>query len=34
MEAAGPDNGWLRVAPDPRTLAVAVDTILWEQISE
>jgi hypothetical protein len=34
MEAAGPDSGWLRVAPDRRTLAVAVDTILWEQTSE
>jgi hypothetical protein len=30
MEAAGPDNGWLRVAPDRRTLAVAVDAIVWE----
>ena len=30
MEAAGPDSGWLRVAPDRRTLAVAVDAIVWE----
>jgi hypothetical protein len=32
LEAAGPDNGWLRVAPDRRTLAVAVDTIVWSRI--
>jgi ABC-type transport system involved in cytochrome c biogenesis permease component len=31
LEAAGPDDGWLRVAPDRRTLAIAVDAILWEQ---
>jgi hypothetical protein len=31
LEAAGPDDGWLRVAPDRRTLAIAVDTVLWEQ---
>ena len=31
MEAAGPDNGWLRAAPDWRTLGVAVDTIQWQQ---
>jgi hypothetical protein len=31
LEVAGPDNGWLRVAADRRTLAVAVDTLLWEQ---
>jgi hypothetical protein len=30
MEAAGPDSGWLYVAPDWRTLAIAVDAILWE----
>jgi hypothetical protein len=32
LEAAGPDNGWLRLAPDRRTLAAAVQTILWERI--
>ncbi len=32
LEVAGPDNGWLRVAPDRRTLAVAVDLILWERV--
>ena len=31
QEVAGPGDGWLRVAPDQRTLAVAVDTLLWEQ---
>ena len=31
LEAAGPGNGWLRVAPDQRTLAIAVDAIVWEQ---
>jgi hypothetical protein len=31
LEAAGPDNGWARVAPDRRTLAVAVDSLWWEQ---
>jgi hypothetical protein len=30
LEAAGPDDGWLRVAPDRRTLAVAVDAVVWE----
>jgi hypothetical protein len=30
LEVAGPDNGWLRVAPDRRTLAVAVEEIRWE----
>jgi Interleukin-like EMT inducer len=34
LEAAGPDNGWLRVAPDRRTLAMAVDAIVWEQTGE
>jgi hypothetical protein len=33
LEAAGADNGWLRVAPDRRTLAIAVDKITWEQVS-
>jgi hypothetical protein len=32
LEAAGPDNGWLRAAPDRRTLAIAVDLILWERM--
>jgi hypothetical protein len=31
LEVAGPENGWLRVAPDRRILAIAVDAILWEQ---
>jgi hypothetical protein len=31
LEAAGPGNAWLRVAPDRRTLAIAVDTVLWER---
>ncbi|MFC2015323.1 interleukin-like EMT inducer domain-containing protein [Chloroflexota bacterium] len=34
LESIGTGNGWLRVAPDERTLAVAVDTIQWEQISD
>jgi hypothetical protein len=32
LEAAGPDGGWLRVAPDRRTLAVAVDSVRWEPL--
>ena len=32
LEVAGPDNGWLRAAPDRRTLAIAVDLILWERM--
>jgi hypothetical protein len=32
MEEAGPGDGWLRVAPDRRTLAIAVDTLRWEPI--
>jgi hypothetical protein len=31
LEVAGPENAWLRVAPDRRTLAIAVDAILWER---
>ncbi len=31
LEVAGPQNAWLRVAPDRRSLAMAVDTILWER---
>ncbi len=34
LEVAGPDTGWLRVEPDRRTLAIAVDTIRWEQTQE
>jgi hypothetical protein len=34
LEAEGPGNGWLRVAPDWRTLAIAVDSIRWEQTGE
>jgi hypothetical protein len=30
LEAAGPDQGWLRVAPDRRTLGIAVGKIWWE----
>jgi hypothetical protein len=33
LEAAGPGSQWLRVAADRRTLGVAVDTLLWEQIA-
>jgi hypothetical protein len=33
-EVAGPGSSWLRVAPDWRTLAIAVDAILWEQIGK
>jgi hypothetical protein len=35
MESGGPepDDGWLRVAPDHRTLSIAVDRILWEAVS-
>jgi hypothetical protein len=32
LEAAGLENGWLRVAPDRRALAIAVDLILWERM--
>jgi hypothetical protein len=32
LEVAGPDTGWLRVEPDRRTLAIAVDHILWERM--
>jgi len=32
LEVAGPDSGWLRVEPDLRTLAIAVDHILWERM--
>jgi hypothetical protein len=31
LEVAGPNTGWLRVAPDRRTLAIALDTVVWEQ---
>jgi hypothetical protein len=31
MEVAGPGDAWLSVAADWRTLAIAVDSILWEQ---
>jgi hypothetical protein len=34
LEVAGPDTGWLRVEPDGRSLAIAVDTIRWQQIQE
>jgi hypothetical protein len=32
LEVADPENGWLRAAPDRRTLAIAVDLILWERM--
>jgi hypothetical protein len=32
LEATGPGNGWLRVAPDQRTLSVAFDGIQWEKL--
>jgi hypothetical protein len=31
MEAASADNAYLSVAPDRRTLALAVDSILWQR---
>ena len=31
LEVAGPETGWLRVEPDRRTLAIAVDSVTWEQ---
>jgi hypothetical protein len=31
LEAWGPQNGWLRLEPDVRTLAIAVDRLLWER---
>jgi hypothetical protein len=31
MELAGSGNAWLTVAPDWRTLSIAVDSILWER---
>jgi hypothetical protein len=36
LEAAGPEPtaGWLRVAPDRRTLAIAVDAVTWEPAGE
>jgi hypothetical protein len=33
QEIAGPENGWLRVAPDRRSLAIAVDGVVWEETS-
>jgi len=32
LEASGPENGWLHLVPDWRTLAVAVDRLVWEQV--
>jgi len=32
LEASGPENGWLRVAPDWRTLGAAADVITWEPL--
>jgi hypothetical protein len=31
LEVAGPETGWLRVEPDRRTLAIAIDSVTWEQ---
>ena len=31
LEVSGPQNGWLRLVPDRRTLAVAVDRLVWER---
>ena len=31
LEVADPESGWLRVAPDRRTLAIAMDSLLWER---
>jgi hypothetical protein len=31
LEASGPGNSWLRAAPDWRTLALAVDSAMWER---
>jgi hypothetical protein len=31
LEVAGPEDGWLHIAPDQRTLAIAVDVLLWER---
>jgi len=31
LEVSGPQNGWLRLVPDLRTLAVAVDRLVWER---
>ncbi len=30
LEVSGPQNGWLRLAPDVRTLAVALDRLVWQ----
>ncbi len=32
LEVSGPENGWLRVESDRRTLAVAVDVVRWEPL--
>jgi hypothetical protein len=34
LEATGPGTAWLRVAPDQRTLAMALAAIVWEKTSE
>jgi hypothetical protein len=34
LEVANLENGWLRVAPDRRTLSVAVDAIEWVQTGQ
>ena len=34
LEVAGPGDGWLRIAPDRRTLAVAVDLVRWERMDD
>jgi len=34
LEAAGVENGWLRVAPDRRTLAAAVNQVQWQPVGK
>jgi hypothetical protein len=34
LEASGPENGWLRVAPDWRSLGVAADALTWEPLAQ
>ena len=34
LEVEGPGDGWLRVAPDQRTLAMAVDAVVWEPVGQ
>jgi hypothetical protein len=34
LEAVGVDGSWLRVAPDRRTLAIALDRVEWQAVGE